>query len=619
MSDARLVLARRMGVVARYKDQTGTTRDTSVETAVALLAAMGIDTPTERLARAYKPEASKALPKDIITDADTVPPLDIAGDWNLTLETGETREGRGALPVLPLGIHTLRAGARRWTLLAAPPALPLPRRDWGVIAPLYGLSDRGIGDFDDLHALGLGLAKTGAGFLGLNPVHAGFPTAPDVFSPYTPSHRRRLNVMHLPGAEGRPGALIDYGAEIPARMQALRAAYDAWDGSPGFDAYLDREGDSLQRFALHQALSERHGAFWNTWPASLQDPQSGAARTARAELATDLRFHAWLQWCAEAALTDTQQALRAAGMSHGLYLDLAVGTHPHGAETWEDRGSFAFGASLGAPPDAFSADGQNWALAPFNPQALRACAYAPLAETLRRQLLFSGLLRIDHILGFERAFWVPDAAPGAYVKMPRDAMLAVIRIEAARANASIVGEDLGNIPKGLRGALEASGILGCRVAIFERARWSPPRFRKASAYPDASIASFSTHDLPTWQGWRTGADIGAHARIGNLDDTGAAKAQADRSAEVAAFDRMLADPSLDAMHGFLAETPARLVALQAENLLGIAAQPNLPGTIDEYPNWRMRLPVSPEALSCHDALKSAARIMANAGRQGDRR
>ncbi|MCJ1899454.1 4-alpha-glucanotransferase [Paracoccus versutus] len=601
MTDPRLTLAGRMGVLPGFHDLAGQWRETSVETAVALLAAMGLAVPTAAEAQAALEDHADRLPQDVICAAGARPDLSL-GDWQLTFENGAEAAGTGPLPELPLGIHRLRAGGRDYTLLAAPPRLPGPARCWGLVAPLYGISETGIGSYADLAVLARGMGEKGAAFLGINPVHAGFPTEPQLFSPYTPSHRRRLNVIHLPGGVGTPGPRVDYARDIPARMAMLRAEYDAFPGDPGFDAWQTAEGEGLQRFALHQALSVRLGAFWGDWPATLASPDTPAAIAARAELAGEMRFHAWLQWRAERALAAAGLAARDGGMAHGLYLDLAVGTHPFGAETWEDRASFAFGASLGAPPDAFAPQGQNWSLAPFSPLGLRAQAYAPLAETLRRQLQFAGVLRIDHILGFERAYWVPAAAPGAYVTMPRDAMLAVARIEAARAgNAVIVGEDLGNIPDGLREALAVSGILGCRVAMFERDGWHPPAFRPAESYDRDAIASFSTHDLPTWRGWRQGADITARARIAGQET---AAGQQERAEEVAAFDRLLPDPGVDALHDFLARTPSLLVAVQAELLLDMADQPNLPGTVGEYPNWQLRLPV---AAGDFPALPSVAR------------
>jgi len=605
MTDPRLALAERMGVLPGFHDLAGQWRATPVETAVALLAAMGLAVPTAAEAQAALDDHADRLPQDVICAAGARPDLSL-GDWQLTFENGAEAEGDGPLPELPLGIHRLRVGGRDLTLLAAPPRLPRPARCWGLVAPLYGISETGIGSYADLAVLARGMAGQGAAFLGINPVHAGFPTVPRLFSPYTPSHRRRLNVIHLPGGAGTPGPRIDYARDIPARMAALRAEYDAFPGDPGFDAWQAGEGEGLQRFALHQALSARLGAFWGDWPAGLASPDGPAALAARAELAGEMRFHAWLQWRAQRALAAAGQAARDGGMAHGLYLDLAVGTHPFGAETWEDRESFAFGASLGAPPDGFAPQGQNWSLAPLNPLGLRARAYAPLADTLRFQLQFAGVLRIDHILGFERAYWVPDAAPGAYVAMPRDAMLAVARIEAARAGAVIVGEDLGNIPDGLREALAASGILGCRVAMFEREGWHPPAFRPAESYDRGAVASFSTHDLPTWRGWRQGADMAARARLAGQET---AAGQQERAEEVAAFDRLLPDPGIDALHGFLARTPSLLVAVQAELLLDMAEQPNLPGTVGEYPNWQLRLPVAAADFPALPLVARTASIM----------
>ena len=620
MADALTRLAAAAGILPKYTDLTGLPRPTAPETARALLAAMGLPAETDEQAQGTLDALADApLPRDVICLAGRRPPLEPQGDWVLSLEDGTVSEGRGRLPAVPLGIHTLQADGQRHTLLAAPRRLPLPPRSWGMIVPLYALSATGIGSYDDLATLAEGLGAQGAGFAGLNPVHAGFPAAPEVFSPYTPSHRRRLNVMHLATGTGADGPLIDYRAEVPARMAALRTRFDAGT-DPAFDTWRAAEGPALDRFATHQALSFVHGPFWDAWPKALQDPGNPQVQTAAAGLQRDIAFHAWLQWQAEQALDAAQARARASGMRFGLYLDLAVGTHPHGAETWEDRHSFAPGVSLGSPPDAFSAQGQCWHIAPFNPRALRAGAYAPLSETLRRQLRFSGLLRIDHILGFERAFWVPLSGnvPGGYVAMPRDAMLAVVRIEAARAGACIVGEDLGNLPDGLRGALKDSGVLGCRVAMFERTAWGDkPRFRRPGGYDAAAIASFSTHDLPTWDGWRSGADLAARARLGSLPDPALTRENTLRKAEVAALDRVLDSSDTDGMHAFLARSRSRLVAVQVENLLGIEDQPNLPGTVEEFPNWRQRLPVPSGSLARHDGVTRVAQIMRNANRSGE--
>lgn len=616
MTDLRLVLAEQRGIHRSYYDQMGTYHETTVETAVALLKALGIAAETEAEAQDQLDAGDAYLPWDIVFEAGTKPYVDIGeATWELIFEDGAMVEGRGAesLPEVPLGIHQLVAelphGAQRITLLAAPSSIPYPPRGWGMTAPLYGLSKKGIGTYDDLMPLVKTLGAHGGGFLGINPVHAGFPTDPGLFSPYTPSHRRRLNVGYLATKTGRATKLVDYITDGPARMAALRKAFESETLSPAFLGYLTREGAALETFALHQALSEIHGPFWSGWPEDLKDPESAGSLQARQELREEIQFHAWLQWRAEEALAEVQAEAKAAGMAQGLYLDLAVGTHPHGAETWEDRESFAFGAALGAPPDAFSADGQNWGLAPFNPISLRNRSYAALAETFARQLRVSGMMRVDHILGFERTFWVPEGAPGSYVTMPRDSMLAVARIEAAREGGVIVGEDLGNIPDGLREALSDSGVLGCRVAMFERWNWETPEFKPSDAYDEAAVASFSTHDLPTWKGWRQGADITARREVGGLTDEETAADLDMRTREVAAIDHRVEDEGQDSLHRFLAATPSRLVAVQAEVLLDMVDQQNLPGTTTEYPNWRIRLPGGAEALASDDRLARVAQIM----------
>lgn len=628
MTDTLSALAARMGVVPAYTDQTGRYRVTSPDSQRALLAAMGVDTASESAMRdrlAAETPRPGALPRWHVARVGSRPDLGLADDaaWHILREDGRSHEGRGPrLPVLPLGRHRLEVGREACTLLMAPARLPLPPRSWGLIVPLAGLrtaAEGGIGDYADLGRLAEGLAPGGAAFLGINPVHAGFPTDPTAFSPYTPSHRRRLSSLHIPVEHVRSRTkLIDYATDIPARMASLEQEFaraEAMTQSAAFDTYCAQEGDPLTRFALHQALSERHGPYWHTWPVELQDPNSPAVAEAATTLRDRVRFHTWLQWRAETELDEAAHRARAAGMGLGLYLDLAVGTHPHGAETWEDRGSFAFGASLGAPPDAFSEGGQNWSLAPFNPHALIEGDFAALAETLRRQLRFSGMLRIDHILGFDRAFWVPDVAEGAYVQLPLDAMLAVVRIEAARAGAVVVGEDLGNIPDGLQRALVRSGILGCRLTIFEQTGRRTRRFRKPSGYAQAAIASFSTHDLPTWKGWRVAREVTAREERGLMDAEASARAQMDRRAEVAALDTATATfsaapPEATArLHSHLAAAGSRLVAVQIENVLEMIDQPNLPGTTTQYPNWQQRLPLGIDEIINDPRLIEVAAIM----------
>ncbi|SPH25030.1 4-alpha-glucanotransferase [Defluviimonas aquaemixtae] len=623
MTDPVAELAAMAGISPRYTDFTGAAHETGVETKRALLTAMGIGVAheaeaAEHLASLRAERDKRSLPQWIVIEPDRPAELQLEPQtpWTITAEDGSGIEGAGsALPPLPLGIHTLETGGEDTTLLCAPRSLSQPEPAWGVIVPLWGLRGQrrpGLGDFNDLAIAGKAIAARGGAFVGINPIHAGFPMNSGWFSPYSPSHRRRLNVLHIATKGGETsGQLVDYAREVPAKLDALKAAYRSFcaEHDPSvFEHFVAEEGMSLRRFAAHQALSARHGPLWTDWPADCQSPASAPVDG----LDDEIRFHAWLQWSAEEQLRAVSRSLADAGMRHGLYLDLAVGTHPAGAETWTDRDWFAKGVSLGAPPDAFAPGGQNWNLAPLNPIALVNGRFRILAETLRKQLRFARLLRIDHIIGFDRTFWVPDDAdlPGAHVQMPRDALLAVIRIEAARAGATIVGEDLGHIPAGLQDALIASGILGCRVVQFEHGE----EFHPPADYPALTLASFGTHDLPTWQGWRIGADIAVRRTLGHIGENAAASAGNHRSRTVRAFDAAAAGETPDAMHGFLARTGSALVALQAEDILDVGDQTNLPGTIHDYPNWQRKLPVDARDLGDDPRLERAATIMQKAGR-----
>lgn len=616
MSDPIHDLATALGVVARYTDQMGGTRPTSRDTALALIAALDAAVTTEeqaarRLTEWHHDQAARRLPRWTIAMADTATTLaQDPGDWAILPEHGPAIEGRGPdLPPLPLGIHVLHSGDQAMTILSAPPRLPTPPRGWGVTAPLWGLRPPGVpgfGDYDDLARTGAGLAALGAGFLGINPIHAGFATEPGWTSPYAPSHRRRLNPMHIAtGPGGTAGPTVDYAADIPAKRDALEQAFAAFTGDPDFESFCRAEGPDLVRFAAHQALSARYGALWTDWPASLQDPDTALHHVPPEAL----RHHQWLQWMAHRQLGAAQARLTGAGMRHGLYLDLAVGTHPAGAETWAEPGLFARGVSLGAPPDAMTADGQRWGLAPFNPHRLTDGHFRALAETIRQPLRYARLLRIDHILGFDRAFWVPETPglSGAYVQMPRAALLAVIRIEAARANATIIGEDLGNIPDGLQEALAASGILGCRLMQFDTA--TPPEH-----YPELCLASFGTHDLPTMAGWATGRDIAARQTIGQIDADLARREQDHRQHQARTLHGLAHGDSGGALHEHLARTRAALVAVQAEDVLDQPDQTNLPGTVDQYPNWRRKLPVAGHDLAHDPRMNAVAGQMRDAGR-----
>jgi 4-alpha-glucanotransferase len=601
------------GLVWEYRDGAGQPQVAPEAAREAVLAALGHHTPQAALPDALQNATTRVIRAGFACDWGP-------GRWVLTLESGAEQHGEGPLPPLPIGYHRIRHNGWTVHLLAAPDALALPPRLWGVTTGVFALwegAQAGMGSFRLLGDLAQGLAPSGADFLGVNPIHAGFAGDALNFSPYAPSHRRRLNTMFIDTGAEMPetGALIDYARTIRAQRLALEETFAGFRGDPDFEDWRGQEGAALEEFATYQALAEVHGPYWGGWPIDMQSPGTEAVRRFAHAHAGRLRFHAWAQWMAHRQLIDAQARARASGMALGLYLDLAVGTHPHGAETWADPVAFARGVSLGAPPDLLGPSGQRWGLAPLRPDVLRATGCAAFAQTIRAQLRYCGLLRIDHILGLERSFWLPDGLPGLYVRMPRDEMLAVIRIEATRAAATVIGEDLGVIPDGLRDALAGSGVMGCRVAMFERDWDATGDFLPPAAYPAATLASWGTHDLPTWQGWRQGRDHGWRHALGELSDIDAAQQQ--RADEVARFERA-AGGTLESLHHHLAATGSALVAVQAEDLAGAVEQVNLPGTQFEHPNWCRRLPLPNSGLIAAQSLNDTARIMSQAGRHRPR-
>jgi 4-alpha-glucanotransferase len=639
-----------MGVAPRWRDIEGRDHETDAATQVALLAAMGLDAATEAaaaelLAAREARAAARRLPEEAVATAETPLTLRLRGPWRLTLEDGATAEGAAEglwRESLPAGVHRLEAAGEACLIVAAPPRAPSVEdaagrpRIWGAMAALYGLwsaRSLGVGDYADLGAAAATLGGMGADFLGINPVHA-LGAAHEGISPYSPTSRVALATAHIapdhaPGfsacaearalmAEAAPGLakaresdLVHWRAHAAATAPVLRALFEAGgDREPDFAAWLAAEGGRLSDFALFEALSLRLGEDWRFWPAGYERPAAAGARALARERPEEPRFHLWLQWLADRQLAAAQAAARGAGMALGLYLDLAVGVRPNGADVWANPGAFARGVSLGAPPDRFAPEGQTWALAPFSPEGLRAAAYAPLRDALRAAMRHAGLLRIDHALGFARAYWAPDdGTPGGYVAYPLDTLLAVVRLEAARAGCVVVGEDLGTVPDGFRRTLAASGLYGCAVMQFEKtgAAFTPPRRWRAE-----TLASFGTHDTPTLAGWEAGRDIDWRARLGVAEP---GRAREAREAERAALARMLRGEGLDpadpvsAVHAALAQGPSAMVAVALDDALGEIEQQNLPGTVDQHPNWRRRLPVAIEGLAAEPGLARLAALM----------
>ncbi|MFO1324405.1 MAG: malto-oligosyltrehalose synthase [Burkholderiales bacterium] len=536
---------------------------------------------------------------------------------------------------------------------------PAEFRTWGAAVQLYALRSArnwGIGDFTDLATLTSQWGGRGAGIVGTNPLHALFPATPTGASPYSPSSRLFRNVLYIDVnavpemracaaarslvqseafgqrlAGLREAELVDYRGVAAAKLEVLDLLYRHFRGrylvaddarADAFRAFVAAGGAPLRLHAIFDALHEhfrREDADvggWPAWPEDFRDPRSPAVAQFAATHAERVEFYAYLQWQAEQQFMAAADAAEAAGLAIGLCTDLAVSVDRGGAEAWANQALYALGASVGAPPDAFNRMGQDWGLPPMIPRRLADVAYAPFLATLRANMRGAGALRVDHVMGLARLFWVPAGgrpADGAYVHYPFEDLLGLLALESNRHRCMVIGEDLGTVPDSMRATLDANGVLSYRVLIFERS--DGDGFRPPESYPSAALATFSTHDLPTLAGWWHGDDIALRAEHGlsetdELRDVHAQDRARDRARLLAALDAAgllppgastdpSANPALDAslalaVQVFLARTPARLALVQLEDVLGVREQANLPGTVDAHPNWRRKLPLTLE-------------------------
>lgn len=514
-----------------------------------------------------------------------------------------------------------------------PRAMPVPDPAWGWLVQLYAVRSAdswGIGDLADLAELARWSgAELGAGFIVVNPLHAPSPVLPLENSPYFPTSRRFTNPLYLRvedcpeylTAPAEVRAAVDrIGATLRAGNRSDRIDRDTvWRGKlaalellwpyvrrDALDAFLSAEGTPLRDFAVFCALAERYGVPWQSWPAALHDPHGAAVARAADELADRVGFHSWLQLLAVEQLAGAQSAARAAGLSIGIVHDLAVGVDPGGADAWALHDVLAAGVSVGAPPDPFNQKGQNWRLPPWHPTRLAAAGYAPYRELIRAALRHGGGIRIDHILGLFRLWWIPEglsADLGGYVRYDAAALLDILVEEAQRTGAVLVGEDLGTVEPRVRAELAGRGILGCVVAWFARDEdpdtGADRGFLRPREWREPVLASVSTHDLPTAVGFLTTDHVRVRAELGQLtrpveEEQRAAELARDELLALLRAEGLIgADPTLTdcvvAVHALLARSPCRLRAGQLADAVGDRRAPNLPGTTDEYPNWRLPL------------------------------
>jgi 4-alpha-glucanotransferase len=664
MSDAALArLAEAAGLAVTWRDNGGRDRTVGAETLRAVLAAMGLPADSAAaIADAHAALARRAaalppvLTMTVGTDGVAIPGGAVGERWRLTLEDSTTREGTlvagcSGEPRLPgievPGWHRLELGERRAALAAAPPAclgLPDHARAWGIAVQVYALcraGDRGVGDHGALAALGEAAARRGACCLAISPQHALFAADPHRHGPYAPSSRLFLNPLHadaslvFPDVPAAPapedGDLVDWPAVSAGSIALFRTLFARHRDDPRLAAFRAHEGAALEDHAIFEALHAHHVARgwqydWRRWPAPFREPRSAEVAAFARDRRQEVEFHAFLQFLADASLAETQRRLRAAGMTIGLIADLAVGADPAGSQAWSRPEQILNGVSVGAPPDTFSPLGQDWGVTAFSPTGLGDSGFAGFLGVLRVVLRHAGGVRIDHVMGLARLWLIPPgAAPheGVYVRYPLDELMRLIALESWEHRAIVIGEDLGTVPDGFRGRLEAAGILGMRVLWFERDR--DGGFTAPARWSRHAVAMTTTHDLPTVVGWWQGRDIAWRRRLGRFPDEASAEAEAEaRARDRAALWRAMcgsgaaageppevADAStvVDAAMRHVGAASCALALLPLEDICAVGEQPNLPGTVDGHPNWRRRLPGDAAAmLGERDAAERVAAL-----------
>ena len=622
-------LAAHHGVATSYLDQLRQPLAVSRDAAVGVLAALGVDASSTAAVRdaLAVADGQSPTPPVVVVRRSLGGHVAVGGPAQLRLEDGTHRVvasdgGRARLaPGLPLGWHCLELGDRELPVIVTPDRVtPRDERGWGWMVQLYAMRSAaswGVGDIADLQALTSWTAQHGGDLVLVNPLHAVAPTTPMQPSPYSPASRRWTNPLYLRVEHTPWYAAAD--AKLRAEVDALRPAFNderidrdaAWAAKSAALELLARDvpappladDDDVWVFATWCALCEAHGNDWRQWPQELRRADSPAVAQARRSLDERVRFHAWLQVFADEQLKTTQDAARAAGMDVGVVHDLAVGADPSGADAWMLQDALALSARIGAPPDLFNQQGQDWGMPPWHPRHLAEAGYRPLRDMLRSLLRHAGGVRIDHVLGMFRLWWIPQgaaAADGTYVSYDADALLGVIALEAERAEAVVIGEDLGTVPPDVRRTLADRGLLGNSVLWFEREEVAPGEIgalQPPEAWREGALASVTTHDLPTALGWLRGEHLRIRAELGLVDD--AAADEATWRKERAELLALLVDsgviPSAEvseedlvqALHRFIARTPSRYVVAAPSDAVGDLRQPNVPGTVDEYPNWRL--------------------------------
>ena len=690
MSDEGLAslheLARAAGISVEWQDAHGNHQVVAPEVLKTVLSALDIeaDTPEQIAASLVRLQQSGAdsgsnLVIGVVRQAMelAVPSSNPVLHFRMEFESGGVVDGVAkrkdehtvVVPGISVpGYHRLFIGHQHFTLAVAPhrcysmadaTGTPHPR-EWALAVQIYGLRRRGgmlaapggsggIGDFTALGELGKIAAQRGAAALAISPVHAMFSADPARFSPYGPSSRLHINVLHIDPAEvfGQPAVglaisalglghemvrleqldLIDWPGVARAKLAVLHRLFDGFPANVGssvheeFLRFRSEGGAVLEDHARFEALhawqvSEGTGSSgWREWPVQYQDPAGPAVTAFAGTHALEVSFHAFLQWLADRGMARAQGAAREAGMSIGLISDLAVGTDPSGSHAWSRQGEILARLSPGAPPDIYNPHGQAWGITAFSPSAMKRNGYRAFIEMLRASLKHAGGIRIDHALGLSRMWLVPEGSSprdGAYVNYPFEDMMRLVALESWRLRTVVVGENLGTVPEGFNDKIASAGMLGMQVMWFERQHWGDNApFKQPVHWSPESVGMTTTHDLPTVAGWWVGRDLEWRARLGLFADGANQEEQwrvreRDREQLVQAInaagfgsdkvDASAPHAPLKAVFEFIGTANCPLVVVPLEDVLALEEQPNFPGTIDTHPNWRRRIGVPVEQL-----------------------
>ncbi len=601
------------GIDSGYEDALGNWRDTSEASRKAVLEAMGVDPfhpapPPQPLVRVMRPGETLSFHR--------------GGD--LRLEDGTELSFEKQLPPdLPFGYHSLLPhGAKSPLRLIASPGkcfLPESLKIWGWAVQLYSLRSSkswGMGDFADLRSMARWSRRDlGAGTLLINPIGAAGPGTPQNPSPYFPSSRRFRNPLYLriddiPGAAEagrdmeemrRQGKdlnqkeLIDRDSIWALKMRALELLFSRFPGDPAFEKYCAEEGEALRQFGVFCSLGERHGNSWRRWPRGLRHPASAAVTRFAKEAEERVRFHKWVQW-----LLDRQVA--AAARELPAIQDLPIGFDPGGADAWVWQDLLGRDTTVGVPPDEFNTLGQDWGLPPFTPHKLAEAGYEPIRQTIRAALRHGGGLRIDHVMGLFRLYWIPrglDPSGGAFVRYSAEDLLAVVALESHRAKALVVGEDLGTVEASMREQLSRHRVLSYRLVWFEK--------KAPAAFPRLAMAAVTTHDLPTIAGLWSGHDLKKQKELRlNPNEKGTLEIR-HRLAKMTGLSPLAPlDEVIARTHRLLANSPSMILTATLEDALGVLERPNVPNTTTERPNWSIPLPASLESIKKHPLVRKVA-------------